>query len=442
MRRKRNSGGAGGGIQPSRSLEPFQELGLGASTLASGSSSSTSSSSSSSSRLKSKDDDSRDAELQSKELATTKTTGITDGAPGQLMEGLLVSSPREEISDPLHPNPKLTVKIVEKRYKFTLGNESEGDLSHGEGLGRGRPGFARRETGISSDSFVGRRRWTLASALTDERISDEGLVRELDRMREVGRGRGKSRTHLQTHQDENDEGEFEEDWGIWERTTSPRLDLTSRQHSSSSTSSSVSLMWHHAQRALLACRELILTERRYLLAMLDLIEEKTVRPPPPLMKKRAGEIANISNVLLSGFQIDPSATGVARVFSEQKEEMEKAYGRWSECVGTWFEGEQYDSDRDREKGELRRSSSTWRKSMPVISGLGSSDHSTTITTTTATGMKRKTYVRDLAILPTQRVMRYVLLFRGALSLFSNVFVLMAHRLGRAYTPYMSFTECC
>ena len=432
LRRKRHSRGLEGGLQPSRSAEPFQELGLGVSALASGSSSS-SSSSSSSPRLKSKADDDQDTESQSTHLAT-KTTDITKDVPAQMMDGPLVSSPREETSDPIHPNPKPCVKIVEKKYKFTLGNESEGDL--GEGVGRGRPGFSRRETGISSDSFVGRRRWTLATALTDETISDEGLVRELDRMREVGRGRGKSQTHPQAGQGENDEAEFEEDWGIWERTTTPRLDAISRQHSSSSTSSSVSLMWHHAQRALLACRELILTERRYLLSMLDLIEEKTVRPPPPLMKKRAGEIANISSVLLSGFQLDPSATGVAKVFADQKEEMERVYGRWCESVGAWFEGEQYDTDRGKE--ELRRSSSTWRKSMPSIAGLGSSDPSTT---TVATSTKRKTYVRDLAILPTQRVMRYVLLFRGLSFIFSKSLVLMAHRFGRAYTPNLSFKGC-
>ena len=90
--------------------------------------------------------------------------------------------------------------------------------------------------------------------------------------------------------------------------------------------------------------------------------------------------------------------------------------------------------------KLMRTVSTWRKGMPSVNGLGEggvwrrdrdndkggstygrsrmavdevrSSSSMSMTLTSIGKPIRKPAVRDLAILPTQRVMRYVLLYRG------------------------------
>ena len=292
------------------------------------------------------------------------------------------------------------------------------------------------------------RRWTLSSALTDEGISDEGLVKELEKMRDVVE---------------------------WD---SAPIDKDKPEFASSSSSppspSNPSNPWLITQRALLTTRELILTERHYLSSLLLLVcPDSTLTPVPEMMVSHAKELIEVSQRLLKGMEGEPSARGVAEVFVEVGEGLsedgaEGAFVGWCGAVGGWFQDELADTQapvdvKRKRKGwdsvggsseyqllisehegtaapgdvtfptttttgenanpsPLKRTVSTWRKSMTSVPGLGEGGvwrrdkekDRIAFDEMTLTGKSlRKPSVRDLAILPTQRVTRYVLLYRGA-----------------------------
>ena len=343
-----------------------------------------------------------------------------------------------------------------------------------------RPSFTRREpfetrdqNGITSTSNTvtssttngkNTRRFTLSSALTDEGISDEGLVKELERIREL------------------------QEW-----------DCTPIGMDGHSFPFSQSNPWPITQRALLTTRELILTERRYLSSLLLLLRpDSTLTPVPRMMISYVKELVGISERLLEGMEKEPSVRGVCEVFVEVGgvDEAESAFVKWCGVVGDWFQnglavsgdtqvvvnntrGKRKRSESSVGSGgsrdlmisehevlgfsssltsapngtttehahtPLMRTVSTWRKSMPSIVGLGDGSvwrrdrdkddgdstgghgHGGKISPTlSAASMPstssckpiRKPAVRDLAILPTQRVMRYVLLYRGMFLFFAT-----------------------
>ena len=314
------------------------------------------------------------------------------------------------------------------------------------------------------------RRWTLSSALTDEGISDEGLVKELEKMREVVE---------------------------WDCTA---IDKDGHDFPSSSpppSPSTSSNPWLATQRALLTTRELILTERHYLSSLLLLLcPDSTLTPVPEMMVSHAKELIDISKRLLKGMEGEPSARGVAEVFTEvggglSEDGAESAFVGWCGAVGGWFQDDLTDTQaavgaKRKRKGwesvggsgeyhfmiaehersgsggitfptastttvageqahtsPLKRTVSTWRKSMPSVTGLGEGGvwrrdkdkdramdkdeggstcgrsrmafdevRSPSMSMSITGKPLRKPAVRDLAILPTQRVTRYVLLYRG------------------------------
>ncbi|CAA7264855.1 unnamed protein product [Cyclocybe aegerita] len=219
-----------------------------------------------------------------------------------------------------------------------------------------------------------------------------------------------------------------------------------------SPSRSPSHTWLATRRALLICRELIQTERHYLASLRALVAQDTASPPPPLMLHYASEVLRASAGVLAGMEREPGMRGVARAFVDRAEEVDGAYVRWCGVVGGWFadgaeegeeghvvkrkrsrtnhhrtsvpgvdgEGEE-GSGKEREVASppvspLKRTVSTWRRSMPSIPSLGLGEaHHANESAPPAPRSARKPTVRDLAILPTQRVMRYVLLYRDLLA---------------------------
>ena len=321
------------------------------------------------------------------------------------------------------------------------------------------------------------RRWTLSSALTDEGISDEGLVKELEKMREV--------LEWDCTPIEKDRHDF----------------LSSSPIPSPSNPSNP---WLLTQRALLTTRELILTERHYLSSLLLLLcPDSTLTPVPEMMVSHAKELVEVSKRLLKGMEGEPSARGVAEVFVEvgglSVDGAESAFVEWCSAVGGWFQDDLAETQavvgvKRKRKGyesvggsgeyhlmisehegsspgsvtfptststgenahtsPLKRTVSAWRKSMPSVTGLGEggvwrrdkdkdrdrdkdeggsaygrdrtafvevrSPPSMSMTLTSIDKPIRKPSVRDLAILPTQRVTRYVLLYRGTFVNLSSV----------------------
>lgn len=369
---------------------------------------------------------------------------------------------------------------------------------------------------------VRQRRWTLASAMTDEAISNEGLVRELERMHELGMW---NRELLLKEGEGSSEGDtllVDPDlmWDVGREIWEGMLDrekekgkvdeddeVVNRSPSSLLSSSS----WLTAQRALLICRELIMTERHYHALLLSLLAGDTHTPPPPLMQHYAAELVRASAAVLRAMEQQPSALGVAKAFVENVEEVEGAYVRWCGVVGGWFVagggveesgtvklkrnlsryrasidsatpptaadapgyGGVESEDGSSPVSPLKRTVRTWRRSLPSVASLGEAgasiygygyvygsrslrrrnkevdkvaeveqsdavgrDLSSTTTPSSPSSssgqnltsrpprVRGKSAVRELAIQPTQRVMRYVLLYRGTLVLF--VFLALAY----------------
>lgn len=272
-------------------------------------------------------------------------------------------------------------------------------------------------------------------AMTDEDITDEALVEELENMRAFQTWSGSSDDVSQFW----DVGEH-----IWETGNNnspvndtetsnlpytPSLPSFPLQHRLSTPAPAANASWQTARRALLTCRELVRTERHYLHSLRTLFASETETPPPPLMLRYLGGLVTVSEGLLERMQENPSAWGVAAAFLGTEESLEMAFSEWCGVVGEWFDGESTPSRKlgkqrviDGEFScQLKRSAGTWRKYMTSVdmsTSVSSMSHPPPSFNGSFLSRKktivaaRKPAIRDLAILPTQRVMRYVLLYRG------------------------------
>lgn len=275
-----------------------------------------------------------------------------------------------------------------------------------------------------------RRRWTLAMAISDEGITDEVLVGQLERMR--------ARRGLDGHNTL--------EAGIWNSSNMLPLTppLSSIYYASSPLSESAGESpspvpdWQNSRRVMLTCRELVLTERHYLSSLLDLVLGKTRMPASPLMIIYAQGLVKTSQALLDKMEKDPSARGVTQAFLQTGEVLETALVEWCGHVGNWFTSNVGGGIKKLSKSHTRESlrisnSISARFSIssvssgqsikcnsrqsasiqPPLSRVSSSNTSSSSDDgCQPSKFERSSTIRDLAILPTQRVTRYVLLFRG------------------------------
>jgi len=208
-----------------------------------------------------------------------------------------------------------------------------------------------------------------------------------------------------------------------------------------------SATWHITRSALFCCREIVKTERRYQEELKALIGGETTTPPPTLMLKHLPALLHASHVLLQGLSEDPSIWGVSAAFVGCEDEMEAAMVAWCKVAGqffqegksrTWRRKSQPSSNSSPTPSRTRTSSfSTSSEGLTITFPLWTSDKSkedkaevqpgSAEGSTENTQMvdqkpsekgrrtERRLSVRDLAIQPTQRVMRYVMLYRDLLA---------------------------
>jgi len=254
------------------------------------------------------------------------------------------------------------------------------------------------------------RRWTLATAITSDEITDEMFVDEVETMRM--------------------KGTFWESRGclVGEYLSSP----TQTHALPALTDPLLSATWQTARRALLTCRELIRTERNYLASLFILVSNGTATTAPPLMLAYTPALIQASELLLIAMEANPSAQGVAEAFIEGEPICETAFVAWCGVSGGFFAsaGSQTRLDRAASTSVLRetdlpiimplkRRVTTWVqsrrnsfvKSRESVAGLTSGRSNKA----SRAGRRSLPTVRDLAILPIQRVMRYALLFRDLLT---------------------------
>ncbi|KAJ3920573.1 hypothetical protein F5877DRAFT_17128, partial [Lentinula edodes] len=275
-----------------------------------------------------------------------------------------------------------------------------------------------------------RRRWTLAMVITDDRISDEKLVEKLDRMMVSNIG-----GHLSSG---------------WQENTGLRSPLSPTLFSAAIPSSNICASPREeleaesetARRTLLICRELVRTERSYLSYLQVMLSQETMTPPPALLLAYLPALVQASEKLLSQMEMNPSAAGVAEAFLACEDQLELAFLGWCGIIGGFFAGA-YDSPsikrartnsasfgrKDTRKGgysdsSVKRRVGSWGKRLGSfrsrswsMSGRSATEHAeykVEVSFEEKKELRMERYVhsvRDLAILPTQRVMRYTLLFR-------------------------------
>jgi hypothetical protein len=267
-----------------------------------------------------------------------------------------------------------------------------------------------------------RQRWTLAAAVADEDMSDDVLVEELERLRrDIVPG---SAFHTSTDRPKMSEDNLDVYSGPQEGLQNLRRGIPRKSHSVPFPSPPLPstpdiATWHTARHALLTCRELVRTERHYLAEMRVLLGGTgTSTAPPKSMLAPILTLVHTSEELLGRMSGDPSAWGVSAAFLGGETELEEAFVGWCKVVGELFFG----GDSDKPKLVRRRNTTgddaaprPRRKSMTSFATSGPRAFMrkrTSSATEENDGMRAKPAVRDLAILPTQRVTRYVLLYRG------------------------------
>ncbi|KAF9453878.1 hypothetical protein P691DRAFT_564103 [Macrolepiota fuliginosa MF-IS2] len=320
--------------------------------------------------------------------------------------------------------PKLKISDTTVRRGSWAGIDS-GEGGSGEG---GSNGDKQQEPGSwfypghSSSHCPRPRRWTLASAISDDQITDESLVEFLEELRLHrlrSNERSVSRFLLHDPSSPSDEAPTCRLPGGTDISLQPNNGI----------SDDVSKAWSTARRTLLVCRELIRTERHYLLALNVLAKSETQSPPPPLMLSRLPALIHASTLFLDRMEKNPSVLGVCDAFIQAYEQLEEAFVQWCGVVGGFFT-----ADSPGDPSAVKRSNSAPMGSSPTnrdgpmtlkkrVGSWGRMMHSRRINadgmaSTVPRNPKNKSRsrlsVRDLAILPTQRITRYVLLFKDLL----------------------------
>ena len=268
------------------------------------------------------------------------------------------------------------------------------------------------------------RRYTFAMAMTNDDITDETLVEQLERIR-------LRKNHLD---------QLDDFWDL------DHLLFRGLQSSFPSLPDSTSThQWHTARRLLLTCRELLRTERHYLVSLQALLSSQTHGSPPPLMLTYVDQLVKLSQSYLASMLSDPSSSGVATAFLHVEQPMDNVFVRWCSVVGLWFDNtkdnsrpcsrkltkpckclndelkdpEQDEHDQDEHEDDplagSRLKINSWRRSLASLTDLATNTQKkdkTLLLQPPINGKPKKPSIRDLAILPTQRIMRYVLLYRG------------------------------
>ncbi|KAJ3749924.1 hypothetical protein DFH05DRAFT_1518049 [Lentinula detonsa] len=205
-----------------------------------------------------------------------------------------------------------------------------------------------------------RRRWTLAMVITDDQISDEKLVDKLERMlggnkarqsngwpentglrsplspvlssaaipssNVCGSPREDFRVHSEVYLDDDDRNNNKRRKVAVDKLPSP----SSNNHLSQSTT------WKTARKTLLICREFVRTERHYLSYLRMMLSQQTMTPP--LLLTYLPPLIVVSEKLLSQIEVNPCAVGVAEAFLSCGDQLESAFVGWCGVVGEIFAG--------------------------------------------------------------------------------------------------------
>jgi len=205
--------------------------------------------------------------------------------------------------------------------------------------------------------------------------------------------------------------------------------------------------WNTARQALLICREMLRTERRYLSSLRTLAKGGTATFPPLTMFYYLPPLILASEEFLQSTTKNPSVCGVSEAFLAIKEKLDEAFVSWCNIVGTFFadNGDKPRCDSEDASHQLvvklRKAKST---PMPGMRDTTVDNVIVIEPKKIRRNSKARPSVRELAILPTQRIVRYVLLFKGLFSDIPHVpvFDLSNFRAFRSHTAFILVFFCC
>ncbi|KAG9121022.1 hypothetical protein FRC07_003197 [Ceratobasidium sp. 392] len=184
-----------------------------------------------------------------------------------------------------------------------------------------------------------------------------------------------------------------------------------------------------ARRAILCVREIVRTERSYLQSMMSLLNENQSNMSPILLE-HLPYLIKISAQFTVRLEEDPSVWGVSTAFLAVEEQLEDVLVKWSGVVGqvissirTWGDN-QAASECDYLYGSTSgKAASLWTRRRSVTTGAVPSQQLRLNLTMTPMNDKsaraanrRKLAEQNVTIMPTQRVLRYVLMYRVELTL--------------------------
>ncbi|KIY73338.1 hypothetical protein CYLTODRAFT_239008 [Cylindrobasidium torrendii FP15055 ss-10] len=161
--------------------------------------------------------------------------------------------------------------------------------------------------------------------------------------------------------------------------------------------------WTSARSALLVCRELVRTERSYLTGLRD-VQARLAASTSDYIVAHLSALIQASERLLSQVEQNPSAKGVAQAFLDAEQDIEAAFVGWCSVVGQFFDGEEGMSVAQPEEcvsGHIKTSQRLRRRVNSLVSLVDS-----------FRSRESGPAMRELAILPVQRIVRYPLLFKS------------------------------
>ncbi|QRV94790.1 RhoGEF domain protein [Ceratobasidium sp. AG-Ba] len=320
--------------------------------------------------------------------------------PGRSLASL--QYPSEPVSrDP----PRITTEFAEvslsmNGHSMSAGTEATTEDGH---LMPPRPGMPRRTSS--------QRRWTIADIDDDEflrqlevRLSGSGSRYRKSRMLEdYAMGADQSR---ESHEDEPDPGSETDD-------------------------STAAREWDKARRAMMCVREIVRTEKSYLRHMMGFLGgDQSIMSP--ILLEHLPRLIETSRMLTARLEEDPTAWGVSKAFLDVEEQLEAALVEWSGVVGhvvssrsSRGESQATSEDGHTSSAGSGSAASSWiRRRSATASSSSTQPFQLNLSMTPVIGSKDKKSNRvakskrlteqDVAIMPTQRVLRYVLLYRELL----------------------------
>ncbi|KAF9056026.1 hypothetical protein BJ165DRAFT_1606270 [Panaeolus papilionaceus] len=242
------------------------------------------------------------------------------------------------------------------------------------------------------------RPWTLALAITNDGITDEKLVSDLEELRIKSRSANEKLDPFPLGLGPPPQFASQ----LYDSFKEYPLEAGEQDEFQDQS-------WSVARHALLLCREFVRTERRYLHSLRKLITGGTVSPPSSTMLSYLPALITASETFLELMEKNPSVQGVSEAFLSSQTRLEDAFVQWCSVVGQFFGSDDSAQAPSRTKS---RSTTSLYSPNPGEGGLS-------IVIPEPNKIRRnarsRPSVRELAIQPTQRIIRYVLLFKELIS---------------------------